>query len=197
MTSEWSLLLLDVQQGLLDTSPELRAQTAVPRKIRQAYAAARGAELLVVAVTVGFRPGYPEIVRSNQLFGGVPNTNRFMEGSDDLRLLEEAVPGRVDAVVRKHREDAFYCTDLELILRAADVKRLALAGYTTSGGVLATLLAGGARDFEITVLSDACADRDETTHEFVMAKIFPKHARTTEVDEWSAALALPQGGASA
>ena len=43
-------------------------------------------------------------------------------------------------------------------------------------------------DFELTVLADACADRDPEVHRLLTEKVFPKQANVTTVQDWAASL---------
>jgi len=43
-------------------------------------------------------------------------------------------------------------------------------------------------DYRLTVLADACADRDPEVHRVLTEKVFPRQALVTTVDEWIASL---------
>jgi nicotinamidase-related amidase len=186
-----ALLLLDVQNGLVNLNESLRAQTSVIERIGEAVVAARASGWLIVAVSIGFREGYPDIAPANALFGPVAQSGRFTEGSDDLTLSELAAPGGADLIVRKRRLDAFFGTDLDIVLRSAGITQLALTGFTTSGGVLATVHGACDRDYEVTVLEDACADSEPTLHQVIVEKIFPSQAAVLTVESWRAGPVAP------
>jgi nicotinamidase-related amidase len=78
-----------------------------------------------------------------------------------------------DVVVRKRRTSAFAGTDLDLVLRARGVDKVAVAGVATSAMVAATAYDAADRGYRVSVLSDGCADDDAGVHEFFMEKIFP------------------------
>ena len=88
----------------------------------------------------------------------------------------------------KRRVGAFSGSDLEVVLRSQGVNSLVLTGIATSGVVLSTLRAAADMDFEITVLSDCCADADPIVHDVLMTKVFPRQAEVLTVDEWQAKL---------
>ena len=67
-------------------------------------------------------------------------------------------PQAGDITCVKRRVSAFTGSDLEVVLRAQDIRHLVLAGVATSGVVLSTVREAGDKDFRITVLSDCCAD---------------------------------------
>ena len=40
------------------------------------------------------------------------------------------------------------------------------------------------KDYQLTVLSDGCADADEEVHCVLTTKVFPRHADVITVEEW-------------
>ena len=89
-----------------------------------------------------------------------------------------------EPVVVKRRVSAFSGSDLDVLLRAAGADTLVLAGLATGGVVLSTLRQAADLDYRLTVLSDACADRDPEVHRVLMEKVFPRQALVTVTDEW-------------
>jgi nicotinamidase-related amidase len=59
-----------------------------------------------------------------------------------------------------------------------------LTGISTSGVVLSTLREAADKDYQITVLSDCCADMDDEVHRVLTTKIFPRQADVLTVQEW-------------
>jgi nicotinamidase-related amidase len=93
--------------------------------------------------------------------------------------------------VVKKRVSAFSGSDLEVLLRSLGVGNLVLSGIATSGVVLSTLREAADRDYELTVLSDACADADDEVHRVLIGKVFPRQAEVISVEEWAGRLASP------
>ena len=89
-----------------------------------------------------------------------------------------------EPVVVKRRVSAFSGSDLDVLLRGAGADTLVLAGIATSGVVLSTLRQAADLDYQITVLADACADRDPEVHRVLTEKVFPHQAQVTTTDEW-------------
>lgn len=73
-----------------------------------------------------------------------------------------------------------------MILRANQIQHLVLTGVATSGVVLSTLREAADKDFQLTVLKDACADRDEEVHRILTEKVFVRHrqAEVKNVSDW-------------
>jgi len=179
-----ALLAMDLQRRIVrridDAEPLLE-------RIAAALAAARDAGLTVVHVTIGFRPGHPEISPRNRTFAALAESDAFTDG-DDAAIHPAVAPQGSDLVVVKRRVSAFAGSDLDVLLRARGVERLVLAGIATSGVVLSTLRQAADLDYRLTVLADACADRDEEVHRVLTEKVFPRQALVTTTDEWIASL---------
>ena len=97
-------------------------------------------------------------------------------------------PEAGDIVVTKHRVSAFAGTDLEMILRAKDIRTLVMFGIATSGVVLSTLLEASDGDYDPVVISDCCADMNADLHHALLTHLFPRRATIITSDEFVAAL---------
>ena len=71
-------------------------------------------------------------------------------------------PGEI--VVTKHRYDAFYGTDLEVILRTNKVQNLLFTGVATNVCVESTLRSAYMRDFPSVIVADCCAGLTAAMH---------------------------------
>lgn len=152
-------------------------------------AAARAAGLPIVYVTVGFRPGYPEVSPRNAAFATLAQGNRFVTTTPGADIAPALGPQPTDVVVVKHRVSAFAGTDLDMVLRAKGIETLVLSGIATSGVVLSTLRHAADADYWAIVVEDACADRDDEVHRVLTGKVFPRQATVTTTAELVAALA--------
>ncbi|WP_194893171.1 cysteine hydrolase family protein [Catenulispora pinisilvae] len=178
---ETALLVMDVQQAIMDRHPDA---DYLPR-LRRAIDAARSAGIPVVYVVVGFRPGHPEISRHNKTFGALAQRGGFAEGDVSAQIHPDVAPLPGDVIVTKKRVSAFTGSDLDLVLRAGDVRHLVLTGIATSGVVLSTLRQAADLDFGLTVLADGCLDGDPEVHRVLTEKVFPRQADVRTVEEWA------------
>lgn len=87
--------------------------------------------------------------------------------------------------VVKKRVSAFAGSDLEIMLRAYGIRHMVLSGIATGGVVLSTVREAADKDYQLTVLSDCCADMDAEIHQVLIGKIFPRQAEVLTVDEWT------------
>lgn len=188
-----AVLSMDLQNGIVSIyakdDPQLvtRAGGVIKRS--------REAGAKVIHVRVGFRAGLPEICSRNQLFYPIkesPRHQKLFEG--DLASIHQAVaPEGNEVVVTKSRVSAFAGTDLELVLRAAEIDTLVLFGIATSGVVLSTLLHASDSDYRLFVVKDCCIDADGSVHSCLIEKFFPTRATVVTSDEIIAALPKRKG----
>ena len=182
-----ALLLMDFQNSIVDNYAA-QAPTLLP-KAAAAAAAARAAGLRVIHVVIGFREGYPEVAPGNKVFSGLRQSGRFAPGSPGAAIVDALTPQAGDLVVVKHRVSAFSGSDLEMLLRAAGIQALLLAGIASSGVVLSTLRQAADLDYRLLVLRDACLDADPAVHACLMDKVFPRQADVIDVEAFTRALA--------
>lgn len=175
-----ALVLMDLQRGILANY----ADSAFLERIRQAIDAARQARLPVIWVKVAFRSGYPEVSPRNKAFSAVLQTRRLVDGDAQTDIHPDLGPEPGDVVVTKRRVGAFSGSDLDTVLRAADIDTLVLAGVATSGVVLSTVRLAADLDYRITVLQDGCADSDPEVHRVLTEKVFPRQATVRTISDW-------------
>ena len=177
---------MDYQNGILE---RITDSAALLGRVGGATAIARAAGMPVIYVHVRFREGYPDISPRNRAFRALRDGTMPMTESDLSTAIHPAVaPQAGDIVITKRRVGAFSGSDLEVVLRSQGITALVLAGIATSGVVLSTLRLAADRDYELTVLSDGCADADAELHGVLMTKVFPSQAEVLTVDEWQASV---------
>jgi ureidoacrylate peracid hydrolase len=89
-----------------------------------------------------------------------------------------------DLVVTKHRYSAFIGTDLDMLLRARDVKSLLVTGVGTGMCVFHTLTVGFMLDYYITLVEDCCATTyGPQAHQEALALIRKHYARVVSSEE--------------
>ena len=177
-----ALLVMDMQTALLQNLPDnggLLANTA------KAIMYAREKKIPVIYVRVGFRQGTPEISMNNKGFSAYKERMASVNMETFLQIHPDLTPGKDELVVTKRRVSAFAGSDLEVILRAFEIKHLILLGIATGGVVLSTLREAADKDYQISVLSDACADADTEIHQVLVNKIFVRQADVLTVDAWT------------
>jgi nicotinamidase-related amidase len=187
MTST-ALLIMDVQQGIVD---RFASDGGYLQRLADGIAAARGAGIDVIYVTVAFRAGYPEVSASNRSFSAIAGSGRFTDADPGIRIPALVSPELTDPVVIKRRVSAFAGSDLALLLRSRGADSLVLAGIATSGVVLSTVREAADMDYRLTVLADGCLDADPEVHRVLTEKVFPRQAEVCDVADWIGRLSRP------
>ncbi|KUL38887.1 isochorismatase [Streptomyces sp. NRRL F-4489] len=179
MTS--ALLVMDVQQAIVDIAG---ADAAYLSRVRRAIDAARAADMPVIYVVIGFRPGFPEVGTRNRALAAIAQAGLYAEGAPGTGIHPEVAPRPGDVVVTKRRASAFSGSDLDVLLRARGIDSLVLTGIATSAVVLSTLCQANDLDFGLTVLADGCLDLDPEVHRVLTERLFPQWADVLTVDDW-------------
>ena len=174
-------MIMDIQGAVVQRLEEPDVLLAT---IKRALEHARAAGVLVIYVRVAFRTGAPEVHRHNRIFSHLSGGDGFDEENASTQIHPSVAPLATEIVVTKRRVSAFAGSDLDMILRSSAVDELVLCGISTSGVVLSTLRQAADLDYRLTVLADACADRDEEVHRVLTEKVFPRQALVTTADEW-------------
>lgn len=179
LKSHTALLVLDVQGGAVSYVGE---DPKLLKSLSSAVATARKAGIRVIHAMVHFREGYPEISPRNRAFSKALATGALQAA--DMSIHPAVAPQTGEVVVTKKRSSAFSGSGLEVILRAQGISHLVLCGITTGNVVLSTLLEAEDKDYELTVLSDCCADTEQDVQHVLMTKIFPRCAEVITAKDW-------------
>jgi nicotinamidase-related amidase len=176
-----ALVVIDLQKGL-SAFPLVHPFADVLAQSLRLLDAFRLAKLPVFLVNVSLAADGRDTVKTR-----ADAPFRMPAAKDFAELVPELEPRPSDVLITKHQPNAFYGTELDLQLRRRRVTGIVLAGVATSGGVEATGRAAHERAFNVTFASDAMTDMDETAHNVMLTRLFP---RMGEVDKTDAILAL-------
>ncbi len=178
-----ALMIMDYQNDIVNILPE-KDRAPLLEKASTILNEARRAGIPVIYVVVRFRDGYPEISPQNRMFSGLKKAGWLREGTSGAEVHPQVAPQPGDIVVTKRRVGAFSTTDLETILRAKNIDTLAMFGIATSGVVLSTVRWAADMDYQLIVISDACADQSNDVHQVLTEKVFPAQATVVTAAEF-------------
>ncbi|TDA68278.1 MAG: cysteine hydrolase [Clostridia bacterium] len=88
-----------------------------------------------------------------------------LRGTDGVKVIEELAPAPGDIVLEKRRFSAFMQTDLDITLREAGVREVAVGGISTQACVLVTAMDAICLDYRVTWLEDCCTSYPYSLHE--------------------------------
>jgi nicotinamidase-related amidase len=189
-----TLLVYDMQVGILG---QIADADRVVAKVKEALDAARAAGVRTYFTRHVTLP--VELMGVAQLrmwktwqrvesIEGV--TSPFLPDAPQTQIVAELAPTEKEAVLDKLTLSAFAGTPLELALRGAEVRALAIAGVATEIGIEPTVRHAGDLGFIPVVLTDGCAPGNaEAGDRAIEGLRFLGDAVLTEVARFSAALA--------
>src|SRR5699024_6397891 len=113
-----------------------------------------------------------------------------IEGTKGAEVVEELKPKDSDIIVKKTRYDAFFKTELDLILRQMNVKNLIVCGVLTDGCVLGTVQHARSLDYKVCILEDCTAGTTDKKHKNALDILSTYCARISDVQETSQLFSL-------
>ena len=125
----------------------------------------RNAELIALAMARGlpvvytrhcYRRGYADAGERMRGFLVAMPGEPLLAGSWDASIVDELRPAPGALVVDKTRMDAFYNSDLEVLLRGLGAARITVAGIVTNACVETTTRSAAMRDLDTSILQDCC-----------------------------------------
>ncbi|KAI0146484.1 putative hydrolase protein [Pestalotiopsis sp. NC0098] len=186
--SETALLLLDFHNIILGTIPVEAEKEKLVRSTQALLEAARASKAPVLHCLIGTSRNpmptsklverwedsfQPAIAASPDL--ALQISSLAGDAGSGHEYFFDRVPGRVSALQSKGLT--------ALLKEKLGVKSLVLAGVVSSGCVLSTARGAADEDFVVTVVPDACWDREAEVHRAVMDKIIPMTGHTASVEE--------------
>ncbi len=99
-------------------------------------------------------------------------------------VIPELDPRPDDYYIPKYRWSAFHQTYFDLALRARGIDTIIISGGSTDVGVASTVFSGRDMDYNMIVVSDACAtSHDQKVHDMLMELVFPRMSRVRTTDQ--------------
>lgn len=112
-----------------------------------------------------------------------PPREALVEGTPGAYFVDEIKPLPGDHIVWKRRSNAFYNSDLELMLRRRGIDTIIITGVVTNGCVANTVRGAQERDLHVIVLSDCCAAMMPEDDEYFIKNAFPRAGRVRTSEE--------------
>jgi ureidoacrylate peracid hydrolase len=184
-----ALVVIDVQNdfcavgGYYDkTGADISAAQPAIDRLVTFIGQARGAGVRVIFVRCDYDPVYvseTQNARRWRMGWDMPYCRPGTWGAEFFKVAPR--PGEL--IVTKHRYDAFYNTDLELILRTNKVQGLLFTGVATNVCVESSLRSAYMRDFAAVLVSDCCAARNARAHEATIDNVRAFLGQVATADE--------------
>ena len=103
------------------------------------------------------------------------------ERTPETEIHPAVTPKSGEIVLTKSRVGPFSTTKLDEVLKKQGIETLVLMGIATSGCVLSTVRWAADIDYQLIVLSDCCADRDDEVQRVLMGKVLSRPGQATVI----------------
>lgn len=171
-----ALIIGDVQVGIVREFPFARPVVPI---LADVIPRVRRAGVHIVYLRAGLRPNATDVHPNNSVMKHFHSMGEvFHETSGDTCVDNALTVEPGDSVVLKRRVGGFASTDLDLVLRSQRIGHVVICGVASSAVVASTVYAAADLDYEVSVLSDGCADSDPAVHRFLMNTLFPARGVT-------------------
>lgn len=186
--SSTAVLVIDVQNDFC--SPDgaveqagrpLRGRAQMVAQLRRLLDGARNAGAKVIFVQTiarSWTDSDPWLYRASD----TPRTDTAREGTWGAEFFGVA-PSAGEPVIVKHRNSAFFNTELDSVLRTLKIQSLILTGTSTNVSVESTARDGIMRDYHIILAEDCAAARSLAAHEATLMNIRNHFGIVTSCDE--------------
>jgi len=162
-TRRTALLVIDIQyQAMSNDIFGVEGIEKIVKNTNSLIKACRQNNIPVIYTRHVYRSSGIDKARYEPSVNGIPQAYR--EGTREIEIIDEIKPGPDDIVIDKQRWSAFYCTELDIILRSLKVDRLLICGVVTDGCVMTTVYDAYFRDYGIDLVKDACGASNQTVH---------------------------------
>ncbi len=175
-------VIMDFQQTIVKNMVSTAVSESAIINTLKLREKAREAGVPVLYIKVAFSERYEEIDEWNKLFASIKQLDILKIGDEGTCLDERIIPSVTESVFIKHRVSAFSSSEFSGYLENNKVKTLILAGLSTSGVILSTVRQASDLDYRIIVAEDACGDREEHVHRFLMEDILPMQAEVLDTE---------------
>lgn len=92
-------------------------------------------------------------------------------GTEGAEFIAELAPLPGELEIHKHRYSAFTATNLDLLLRARDIRTIIVTGVSTNVCVETTFRAGFELGYAVVVPPETCASWDQDLHDAALANV--------------------------
>jgi len=198
-TKKTALLVIDMQNDLIKVKEEpfngvtkMTESKGAINNTAKVVAAAKQAGIPVVYIGHIHRKDNADVfpTTTDLMLQGLapPAREAMIEGTPGAQFVDELKPAPGDHVIWKRRSNAFYNSDLELMLRSQGIDTVIITGAVTNGCVANTVRGAQERNLHVLVLSDCVVCQMPEDDEYFIQDVFPRAGRVRTADEMVAVL---------
>ena len=139
-----------------------------------ALKASRNSGIMVVYVNACHRPNFPEMPQKPApLASGLREAQAFIVGTWGTEVIDELAPLNNEIILTNSSTSAFFCTELDMLLRNRGVTDIVLSGIATNWVVESTARDAFNRGYFVYTLSDCCYGSSDEAHNYSLTNVLP------------------------
>ncbi|MVT25156.1 isochorismatase family protein [Nesterenkonia alkaliphila] len=157
-----AVIVVDMENDFVEEGAPMesaQARRAVPQ-MKKVIDFARESGMKVIYSTHVHREDGSDHGRFADLYPPIAEGAGLVDETSGIEIYPELAPREGEPVIKKHRYSAFFGTDLDIILRGAEVDTVVIIGTTTENCCHATARDAMFRDYYVAFLSDATGTFD-------------------------------------
>lgn len=139
-----------------------------------ALKASRNAGIMIIYVNACHRPSFPEMPKKPApLAAGLREAQAFIEGTWGTEVIDELAPLKNEIILMNSSTSAFFCTELDMLMRNRGVTDIVLSGIATNWVVESTARDAFNRGYFVYTLSDCCYGSSDEAHNYSLTNVLP------------------------
>jgi nicotinamidase-related amidase len=171
-----ALVLIDLQNSVVSVQTKPHSVEDVLKNVNELIDAFRKKQLPVVLVNV--KPSGAWLQSRKEV-----KMPPFPDDENAYKISDKINADKNNIYITKHTWSAFFETELNNELKKKAITNIVLGGISTSAGVEGTARAASELGYNITLATDAMADRNESAHHNTIQHIFPRLGETGTTKE--------------
>jgi nicotinamidase-related amidase len=157
-----ALIVVDMQNDFLQ--PGAALETPMGREIypnlQRLLSHARGSGMKVIYTVHTHRADGSDMGLFAEVWPPIAAGACLVDTGPGIDVVPELAPQDDEIVIKKHRYSGFFGTDLDIVLRCADIKTVAITGVTTENCCHATARDAMFNGYRVAFISDATGTFD-------------------------------------
>lgn len=190
MIAKTALILIDFINDIVSEQGKLSAKGYfafmekhhTQKNVIQLLEHARSQQWEIFHISIGFSDDYSDCPALSPMFSGAKKENALKLKSWGGDFADFIIPKENEIQLTKQRVSAFFNTELASLLEKFQIEHLVIAGCSTDLSVQSTVRDAHDRDFQVTVVIDACAAANDADH-INSIPLFNKISHVVQVNE--------------
>jgi len=177
-----AVFVIDMLNDCFGHAELQRLRSSLCLSINQLTAMARAAACPVVWVRQEFEPDLSDAMMDMKS----KSIHMFIKGTAGPLILDELNRSDADLEIVKKRYSMFFQTGLDALLQTLGTDQIILAGVNTHACIRMAAIDAYQRDFEVMIVRECVASKDDQHHEVTMDYLESGVARVVSLNELKA-----------